>query len=508
MNVGKIMALAVAALVTLGLLLLPACGSQSEDLTKLIPEDAAWVVKVDAGSILAKAGMLDDGRVSLPQSMADAVAGSDSRIKRIVTTLPSSGLDLNGCCYLFNSDPAFYAQFIAPIADAGATEEWIKRLTNEREMKKSDEMRYIFHDKTLYCIAGKTLHVGLASKNSEEKAVEATKNLFAQGSGRSIADNTAAYEQISKEDDIAFYASVAGIASRLPKWVSLKYPAIIFLTGAGIETVCGTVTLNKDMELDLSITTGNNSAYAKMCQMLLSQPSAGFLEIIPDGMTTVAALSLNGNSLLKIKEFYSLLALVKTTPIMRDVDFAKIIATIDGPVAIGISPDANFIGEQNYVIALSTTSKQTILDEINRVALKYGQTPRPTPDGETLYSYYNQRFTVGTKGDRCVYIKVLNNPVGGGNLAANDELRSLFGRSKMGVFWQADVRGNSCQLMVGALSGSNILGKFRAPDSAEDNILPALVATLCDMEAGASLMADDFGGDYGDFEPIDEMEQF
>ena len=55
--------------VSMALLLLVMAGCASDNLEKMIPADATGVVSIDVPDILKKAGMIDDGKIVLPQSL-------------------------------------------------------------------------------------------------------------------------------------------------------------------------------------------------------------------------------------------------------------------------------------------------------------------------------------------------------------------------------------------------------------------------------------------------------
>lgn len=508
----KVALAAVAA--TFAMLMAQSCGSQGDEVSRFIPEDALWVARVDAGSILTKAEALTaDGSLSYPAAVTEALSWGDTFSHRIASTLPQSGLRFDSDWYLFNSGLPFAVEFLAPIADSGATERWISSLTGASQMTRGKSFRSIYDDRTLYAISGDALYVGLAQRGDEKDVTAAAEKLLGGGSGKSITDNPAAMEPLMKEADITLYASIEAIGKTLQSDMSLRMdnPVLVLLAGLGISAVSGTATIGESLDFDIEITAKEESLYKTMCANLLSDPSPEYLDIIPADMPTVVAVSVVGKKLLLIDQVNDLLNLRYSMPIISEIDFSKILATVDGPVVVGISPDPHFMGVSDYIIAFSSKNQETVLAEIARVAHRYGQSPAPNAKGERVYNYMNQRIAVGTRGDKFVYVKMLDNPYSDTSLSADEDVAALLGRSKMGLYSRVGDNAAQAEVVIGALSGTKILGKVRQLNPEGGNILTAFIALLCQMEGGDRSFvgtSDGYESDYGGFEPIDELSGF
>lgn len=503
-------------------LLTTACGNKS-NIEDLVPADAAWVVRVDTKSVLTKATLMDDkGVVTLSNQMKDAIADCEGKFKRIVETLPTSGLDFGRDWYLFNSSTVFAAEALLPVADDGAVERWVAVLTSGGGMNSYDGYRYVYDDQMLYVLNGGILYMGSTVRRDEEKALNAAIEIFKSQGKTSIYKNEEAKSALSAKADVALYADVKAlgdIASRWKSYTIMGISPISLISELGIKSVNVAMSFDSYLDITADIVAGDGSVYSVLCSQLLAEPDERFLEIIPEDMEKVLMFSLNGKNLVKIEQIKQLISLKSTMPIIRDVDFKKIISTINGPVAIGVSADANFINEYNYVVSIATDDQQAILDEISRVAAKYGQRPRPNAAGETTYNYFNQRFTVGTHGSDYVYFKVLSAPVSNRGMSGNDGLATLMSRSKIGGYWRIGAGGKECELLLGGLSGSKFLAQLKDIGLENDgsiadgvqvsgNILPSLIAILCQPEEHRGFESYDLDEEYGGFEPIDEMVEF
>ena len=79
--------------VSMALLLLVMTGCASDNLEKMIPADATGVVSIDVPDILKKAGMIDDGKIVLPQSLKQVIDANDtSPLCVLLNDLPQMGI--------------------------------------------------------------------------------------------------------------------------------------------------------------------------------------------------------------------------------------------------------------------------------------------------------------------------------------------------------------------------------------------------------------------------------
>lgn len=485
------------------------CSNSVDKLEKLIPENTAWIVKINLDKVLTKSGFVDkDGNVKIPESLNNSLSNTDTFAKRIISSLPSSGIKFDESAFLFNSGNGFDIEILAFIDDSKATKQWICKLTAESIVKQSGNYQYIYEDNVLYMINDNVLLIGIASKKNEKDALSYANALFSN-TGKSIVDNKQACEVLNKDADATAYVIMnnAKNGSRINKLIA-QYPALSILTETDIQALSMTMNFDKDLSFDIDIATGNNSAYSIIYSTMLCQPSADFLEIIPETINTVFAVSIKGNNLLSINEFRKLLDSTGKMPIIRDLDLPKLISTIDGPAAIGISADADFVNEYNYVAVVSSNDPEAILNDINRVTRNYGQYPQKNSTGDFIYNYYNQKIAIGISKNKYVYFKVMNYPHNGGYLNENTDLANLFKKSKIGFYTQFESQNQNFELSIGSTSASKIEGKLFASGNIENNIINSLIQLICEFEPkGEFEDMDNTDIEYGGFEPIDEMSE-
>ena len=201
----------------------------------------------------------------------------------------------------------------------------------------------------------------------------------------------------------------------------------------------------------------------------------------------------------------TLLASARAFPIIRDFDFKKIINTIDGPVAIGVSLDPDFIDEYNVVVAIASTDTDAVIAELNRVASKYGKHPQ-SMGNENVYEYFNQRITVGVLDSHYVYFKLNTDDIDS-TPVADDELKQLFAKSPICL----NVTADGFNVALAFESSEKISCKVQSPGENPSALL-TLVTGLCRLESSSHTYDDEGfstdGDDFGGAAPIDEMTSF
>ena len=94
--------------VSMALLLLVMAGCASDNLEKMIPADATGVVSIDVPDILKKAGMIDDGKIVLPQSLKQVIDANDtSPLCVLLNDLPQMGINTDDKAYAFFTAKTF-----------------------------------------------------------------------------------------------------------------------------------------------------------------------------------------------------------------------------------------------------------------------------------------------------------------------------------------------------------------------------------------------------------------
>lgn len=492
-------------LIAVCLCIAASCSKSGDELKNCIPQNSSWVAKINASEILTKGKWLDkDGNISVPDKLKKAIDGSDTFAKRIIMSLPSSGLNFDSNIYLFDGLKSFSAEMLAQIDDAGITEKWICQLTAESSMKQDGDYKYLLSKNSLYVIHDNVLFIGYTAKSDEKSLLSEVAKML-ENSGKSIADNKEAAEILNRDTDVAIYVSMTEIKNNgtlLPYLA--KYPKLSLLTEMDLKALAATIDFDKDMKLTVEVHSNDNSGYSMLYSTALGEPSADFLDVIPASMASVFSVSLNGKQLLSVGEFKKILASTIAMPIIRDLNMEQIISTINGPVAIAISKDADFVNEYNYVVVIASSNPNAILADINRVASLYGQQPQKSGE-EYIYNYYNQKISIGIKNSRYIFFKVLNSQQSTENMAASKSMKDLLNKSKICFYQKTDTPVGPLEFAIGSDSAYRITASISTSSNAE-NIITSILSVICTAKPSSVLDGlDENGIEYGGFKPIDSM---
>ncbi len=492
-------------LIAVCLCMAASCSKSGDELEKCIPKSSSWVAKINANEILTKGKWLDkDGSISVPDKLKKALDGSDTFAKRLIMSLPSSGLNFDGNIYLFDGMKSFSAEMLAQIDDSGKTEKWICQLTAESSMKQDGDYKYLLSKNLLYIIHDDVLFIGYTAKPDEKSLMNEVAKIL-ENSGKSIADNKEAAEILNRGTDVAIYVSMTEIKNNgtlLPYLT--KYPKLSMITEMDLKALAATIDFDKDMKLDVEVHSNDNSGYSMLYSTALGEPSADFIDVIPASMESVFSISLNGKQLLNIGEFKKMLASTIAIPVIKDLNMEQIISTINGPVAIAISKDADFVNEYNYVVVIASSNPDAILADINRVASHYGQQPQKSGE-EYIYNYYNQKISIGIKNSRYIFFKVLNSQQSTESMATSKSMKDLLNKSKICFYQKSESPVGPFEFAIGSDSASRITASISTSSNAE-NIITSILSIICTKKPSSALDGfDENGIEYGSFKPIDSM---
>lgn len=491
------------------LLFLAACSKSDDELLRVIPEHPSMVVKINMASICQSNNLLsDDGNLTISSRLNEVLSEySNSFSSRIIKSLPASGIDFSGCAYFFSASAEFSSEFIATLRDSGAAKKWICSLCNENSMQSAKGIDYILNNGTFYAIDGDVLFIGAAKSSSNIAKLTDAVAAMMKRDGKRLADNPTITDALKGDADATAYLAVSSLCkqSALKRLNFSGLSLTDILSGMEIDALALNVNLAESLKVDARVIAKPTSAYKMMFGSLISKPSADFLKIMPASMTTMFSASLRGNVLLQMQPVSTLLASARAFPIIRDFDFKKIINTIDGPVAIGVSVDPDFIDEYNVVVAMASTDTDAVIAELNRVASKYGKHPQSVGN-ENVYEYFNQRITVGVLNNRYVYFKLNTDDIDT-TPVADDEVKKLFAESPICL----NVNVEDFNVALAFESSEKISCKVNTLGENPSALL-TLVTGLCRLESSSHTYDDEGfstdGDDYGSAAPIDEMVSF
>ena len=498
MKTIKYLMIAIAALV------MTACSKSGEELLKVIPEHPSMVVRVNLESLCTNHNLCnEDGKFVVPQDLGAVLdAHRSSYFARIAKSLPASGIDFASHAYIFSASPEFEVEMIALLSDEGSAEKWVCNMCNENSMQSDKGIEYLFHDGVLYAIDNGILFIGAATSSSNIAKLTETVSGMMKCEGKTLADNGTILKALEGDADATAYLAVQPLckhsATKHLKVAGISVANV--LSGMEIDALAMSINLDKTLDMTARVIAKPTSAYKMMFGSLVSKPSADFLKIMPASLSTLLSVSVRGNVLLQMQPVANLIGTARAFPIIRDFDFKKIITTIDGPVAIGVSLDPDFIDEYNVVVAMASTDTGAVIEQLNSVAAKYGKHPQKVGN-ESVYEYFNQRITVGVLDNRFVYFKVNTDDIDN-TPVADEDVHRLFAESPIGASLTAE--GYHVAL---AFESSEKIACSVQPLGDDATMFVTLIEALCGIDTTRHI-DEDYDSDFGVAAPIDEMTSF
>jgi len=426
---------------TLCLLVLLMTGCASDSLEKMIPADATGVVSFDVPEILKQAGMIDDGRIVLPQSLQQAIDDNDtSPLCVLLNELPQMGIDTDSKAYIFFTVKTFGRVLLVALDDPDKARKTLEMRVGG-DFGKVEGLDCMYVKDNLYVIDGKVLLIGTVNKAMEAaRAARAAKGVLSR-TATSITDNKDV-KSVLHNSDAAINAWMQGKGlksilgkSEVYRELSHKMPLIEIFTESDIDAVVCNVQLDdKRVEMATSIRAAENSEYAQLLNSTLGAPSEDVLKAIPNSMDYIFTMSVKGDHFVKLKQIQQLLGMFGKLPYIGRIDLASILATVDGPFTIGLARDPHLEGEWNMVLATRSNDPDGVVKQISTFANSMGQAPELYGD-EYIYQYDNKMIRIGVV-DGILYLKMLDYEQTEGYAYEMKPAREFFGNALVGIFAQ------------------------------------------------------------------------
>ena len=421
------------------LLVVTSCASDS--LEKMSPADATGVVSLDVHDILKQAGMLNDDKIVLPQSLQQVVDDNDtSPLCVLLNDLPQMGIDTDSKVYAFFTVKTFGRVILAKLNDPAKARKTLE-MREGGDFSKVEGLECMYVKDNLYAIDGKVLLVGTVNKAMEvARAAKAAKGILAM-TATSMADNKEVKEVLHNKD-AAINAWIQGKAVRtilnksdVYRELSQKMPLIEIFTESDIDAITCNIGFDDDkVEMDARILAGKDSEYAKLLNSTMGTPSGDVLRAIPNSMDYIFTISVKGDNFVKLKQIQQLLSMFGKIPYIGRIDLANILATVDGPFTIGLARDPHLEGEWNMVIATRSTDPDGVVKQISTFANAMGQAPE-LYEGEYIYQYDNKMIRIGVI-DGILYLKMLDYEQTEGYAYEMKPVRDFFDHALLGIFAQ------------------------------------------------------------------------
>ena len=483
--------------VWMALFVLVLTGCASDSLEKMIPADATGVVAMDVPEILKQAGMLKDGKVVLPQSLKQVVDDNDtSPLCIMLSDLPQLGLDTDSKAYAYFSVKTFGRVLLARLEEPEKARKTLA-IRMGGDFSKVEGLDCMYVGDNLYVIDGKILLIGTVNKAMEAaRAARAAKGILAM-TATSITDNKTVMDVLHDKDaSINVWLQGKGLKTILNKSdvyreLSQKMPLIEIFTESDIDAVTCHVELDKDeVQMQTKILAAENSDYAQLLNSTLSKPSGDVLKAIPNSMDYIFSMSVKGDSFVKLKQIQQLLNLFGKIPYIGRIDLSSILATVDGPFAVGLARDPHLEGEWNMVLATHSNNPEGVVKQISSFANSMGQAPE-LYDGEYIYQYDNKMIRVGITDD-ILYLKVLDYEQTEGYAFEMAPVKDFFNQAMIGFFMQSRTDSIKGYFDFGLQDIFNGNGRFYT-DQQSTNATLEMLRSLCAVKVG-----DAFGNEYDD----------
>ena len=456
--------------VSMALLLLVMAGCASDNLEKMIPADATGVVSIDVPDILKKAGMIDDGKIVLPQSLKQVIDANDtSPLCVLLNDLPQMGINTDDKAYAFFTAKTFGRVLLAGLEDPAKARKTLE-LRVGGDFNKVEGLDCMYVGDNLYVIDGNVLFIGTVNKAMEvARVAKAAKSILSK-TATSITDNKEV-KQVLHDGDAEINA-----------WNAVT---------------CKIDFDDEQVEMNAGIIAGEKSEYAQLLNTTLGKPSGDVLKAIPNSMDYIFSMSVKGDSFVKLKQIQQLLAMFGKLPYIGRIDLASILSTVDGPFTIGLARDPHLEGEWNMVLATRSTDPEGVVKQISSFANSMGQAPEMY-EGEYIYQYDNKMIRIGVI-DGILYLKMLDYEQTEGYAYELKPVRSFFDDALIGIFAQTRNDSINGYFDFGLKDIFNGKGHFYT-NQPKSNASLEFLRSLCSIKVGSGFgNEDDEDNDFSSF---------
>lgn len=492
------------------LLFAVSCGNVNQELEQMVPDDATGVVCVDVPQIFEKSGMIKEGKLTFPDMLKRAMAETDeSVLSQALADVAKSGINIENKIYLFFANKTFSTVLLASVDDVEKMEKMLERRFDSK-FAEHDGVKVIKKVTTVCALRDGILLLAELGKDVDtEKAAGIARSIMSR-SQKSIFTDNQVKDFFGQGDAICAYLKHDGMmrmlktATAAGKTVSKTSPLALFAE-SGIDAVKVRVDLlDNEVTLSGDIITDEKSDYSLLMKKVLTGADNSFLKAVPVSMKYVATASVKGAELLELPQVQQLLKAVKSEPYIGRLDFEGMIESINGPIAVGASPDDTFEGDWNGVLVVKSTVPESIISHVSRFASAMGQAPQIVK-GEYLYEYNNKAISMGLKED-ALYIKFLNYEQTEGYADENAKATAFFARSPLGIFAQVG-KGSGAAIVTAGLESPVVIKAMFKPTDESANPSLLLLKTLCELKPmnKFSMTGEDDASDYTEEGAIDEL---
>ncbi len=492
--------------VALLLVVLCGCNRGDKHLLGMIPEDATVVARIDVEKILSEGDMLKGGKPAIPDRLKAAIdENEESAFSQLLRVLPRFGLDVESNVYVFFTNKTFRYVVLARIDDEDAAKQLIERETGLK-FKKMHDRDFLHYLDYAFVIDDGVLFYGKANRSTADNVMGDAAVSILNKNATSIDGHEDIMACLDADAEVNAWLNVKGITDALKSLPAVsdamrRSPGLMLLTDIDVDALGIHLKLEKESaKLTAEIKAGKSSDYVRLLETTLAGADNSFLKAIPSSMQYVIAASVNGEALVNLEQVNALLKRLSMYPQLDELDVRQMLASINGPLAIAVSPSYmpsdnadDFAADLNVTIAAKTKDAEGIIAQIKQFASSMGQ-PDYFKNGRHVYNYGGKPLLVGAIDD-IVYLTRLDHELLEGNYFDDyPDCKDRFGQSALGLYVQSKVNDYSSFFNFGLSSPTKGDGLFYTADE-NDNVVLALLSILTSIKM-PDHDEDDFVSDY------------
>lgn len=479
----------------LGMLILALATSCSDNknMEKMIPADATGVICVKVPNFIKKARLDKGGDCVLPDQLKQVIDQNDgSLMSEVMSDLPKSGLDFGDNIYVFFSQGTFRYVCLATLDDDDATKQMLEYRTGGK-FKKVDGVDYLGYQAFCFVIDDDVLLIGRDNYVADDKKRTDAARLIFSKTQKSVRDVDDIKDCIGADNDLNAYFDIKGLNAMLQTIPGFKnavqqYPFISIFTDSDIKAfTCSLNFENEGASITAKIKADKNSDYITLLNTVMAKPDNEFLKGIPISMKYLFSISVKGQQFAQLDQIKKSLNLLSNLPSMDKLDLRGIINSVDGPLAIALSPsyfsgedgDSTFINDWNMAIALKSSKPDEVVKSIVKFADEMGQ-PDMLKDGKHLFNYDGMPVLVWAQGSTVCVTRLDHELTEDNFYNAAQDAKDRFATSPIGFCVQKDVGKTSGYFNFGFKNATQGDGLFY---TAKETDVPALtfIEILCSL---------------------------
>lgn len=475
-----------------GLILLvitASCSNVNKNLEKMIPSDASAVYCIKLPDVLEKANIKKDGEIIIPQQLKDVIEKNEGSVfGEFFRNLGQSGLDVDHNMYFFFTKNTFRYVALIGLDDEDAVKKILEHRTGVK-FKETQGVNFLRYQSHSFVIDNDVLFMGRENRPAEDELLASSAKSMLNNNLKSIRDVDEIAQCIDSENDINAYFDVKGFNTVLKSISGFndiieKYPLLSIFTDSDIKAFTFHINFEKEgANLQAQFQADENSDFVTLLNTSLSTPSNEFLKAMPNSMKYIFSISVKGDKISELDQIRKSLNLLNNFPSLDALNIKSIVQTIDGPLAIGVSPSymdgdnaSSLTDDWNIAIVAKSKNPEYVVNTIKHFAAEMGQ-PDYVKDGHHVYNYEGKPVYVGNIGD-VVYAIRLDHELTEGSYYDYPDLRDRFSKSRFGFYAQADAGATQGFFNFGFTSYKEGKGLFYTANET-DNPALTFIGILC-----------------------------